>query len=470
MADVCIIYASPRRKVVEALDAILSPQWSIWWDDKIVEGDYRGEIERQLAQAKCVIPVWCRVSRSDEDVIDEAEFARKRKVPLIPIRVEDVDPPLGFGGRQRVDLVGWDGDPDHPAVELLKKRIATVAPTRPRLLPRPAAFEAGGKVAPAPVFFHSVSSHETQLRPDAAVQALSVFGARTILVSAYDTADGRRLDWMVDELERCRDAGAMVLLDSGNYEAFRKDDKEWTVDAFHSAVAATPHDLAFCFDDVRPPPGVDCIVRNVVAAVERDAKYTNAPVLPIVHAPRGDDGSADISILPDLMGRVARELTPPLLAIPERELGNGIVERAKTVLAIRRALDELGFRQPLHLLGTGNPLSIAVLAAAGADSFDGLEWCRVVADHQDGRMYHFNHYDFFAYQSEVAESPVTREAVASDEVNYTGKAVFHNLAFFAEWMNELQERIREGKVDRFLSEKLPKGSMKQFEQALPGIL
>lgn len=470
MADVCIIYASPRRKIVEALDAILSPQWSVWWDDRIAEGDYRIEIERQLAQAKCVIPVWCRVSRSDEDVIDEAEFARKRQVPLIPVRVDDVDPPLGFGGRQRVDLFGWDGDPNHPAIELLKKRIATVTPARPRLLPRPAVFESGGKVAPAPVFFHSVSSHETQLRPDVAVQALSVFGARTILVSAYDSADERRLSGLADELGRCRDAGAMVLLDSGNYEALRKDDKGWTVDVFHAAIAATPHDLAFCFDEVNPPPDVDLIVRNVVAAVERDAKHTNAPVLPIVHAPRGDDGTYDTGDLPDLMRRIARELTPPLLAIPERELGNGIVERAKTVLAIRRALDELGFRQPLHLLGTGNPLSIAILAAAGADSFDGLEWCRVVADHQNGRMYHFNHYDFFAYQSELAESAVTREAAASDDVNYAGKVIFHNLAFFAEWMKELQERIREGKVDCFLSEKLPKGSMRQFEQALSGIL
>ncbi|OAN46172.1 toll/interleukin-1 receptor domain-containing protein [Magnetospirillum moscoviense] len=193
MADLCIIYASPRRKIVEALDEILSPQWSVWWDDKITEGDYRGEIERQLAQAKCIIPVWCRVSRSDEDVIDEAEFARKRKVPLVPVLIEDVDPPLGFGGRQRVDLIGWNGDPNHPAIELLKKRISSIAPPRPHLLPRPATFEAGSKAAPAPVFFHSVSSHETQLRPDAAVRALSVFGARTILVSAYDTAGRLRI-------------------------------------------------------------------------------------------------------------------------------------------------------------------------------------------------------------------------------------------------------------------------------------
>lgn len=470
MADLCIIYASPRRKVVQALDAILSLQWSVWWDDKIFEGNYRTEIERELTQAKCVIPVWCRVSRSDQDVIDEAELARKQNIPMVPVRVEDVDPPLGFGGRQWVDLFGWDGTSEHPAIRALKKRIASVTPAHPRLLPRPSTFTAGGKAVPAPVFFHSVSSHETQLRPDVAVRALSVFGAQTILVSAYDAVARKHPTKMVEELGRCRDAGAMILLDSGNYEAFRKNNKRWNADVFHAAMAVTPHDIAFCFDQVRPPRDIDRIARNVVEAVERDSKHTTAPVLPIVHAPRNSDGSFDTDCLPELMRRVARELTPPLLAIPERELGNGIVERARTVLAIRRSLDYLGFRQPLHLLGTGNPVTMAILAAAGADSFDGLEWCRVVADHADGRMYHFHHYDFFAYQSKLADSPVTREAAVSDKVNYAGKAVFHNLAFFAEWVNELQARIGEGKVDRFLSEKLPKGSIRQLEQALPGIL
>jgi hypothetical protein len=41
--------------------------------------------------------VWCRVSRSDEDVIDEASFAKKRGIKLLPVKLDDVDPPLGKG-------------------------------------------------------------------------------------------------------------------------------------------------------------------------------------------------------------------------------------------------------------------------------------------------------------------------------------------------------------------------------------
>jgi hypothetical protein len=36
----------------------------------------------------------------------------------------------------------------------------------------------------------------------------------------------------------------------------------------------------------------------------------------------------------------------------------------------------------------GNPWSIAVLTAAGADSFDGLEWCRVTVDRRTAQLHH----------------------------------------------------------------------------------
>ena len=146
--------------------------------------------------------------------------------------------------------------------------------------------------------------------------------------------------------------------------------------------------------------------------------------------------------------------------------------RARNVYRIRRELDTLGFYQPLHLLGTGNPLSIAVYTSVGADCFDGLEWCRTVADHDKGRLYHFQQYDFFAWQSEqYAVSAIVREAVRSSKVEFSGKVVFHNLEFFASWMKELREHVSSNKVDRFLSDKLPGGTrdMKLLETTVPEV-
>lgn len=94
----------------------------------------------------------------------------------------------------------------------------------------------------------------------------------------------------------------------------------------------------------------------------------------------------------------------------------------------------------------------------GADAFDGLEWCRTVADSESGRLYHLQQYDFFTWQSEFAESPIAREAAASEKIAYPGKVIFHNLEFFSVWMKRLREDLCSGKIERFLTEKVPGGA------------
>jgi hypothetical protein len=58
------------------------------------------------------------------NVIDEAEFAKDAGIPIISVRVEDIKPPLGFGALQRVDLIGWNGDAEHPGIKQLLGRLA----------------------------------------------------------------------------------------------------------------------------------------------------------------------------------------------------------------------------------------------------------------------------------------------------------------------------------------------------------
>lgn len=458
---------------MEKLQALLAERYEVWWDHEIHSGDYRAEIERQLSTAKCVIPVWCRISRTGGNVVDEAEFAKRRAVPLLPVRIEDVELPIGFGSLHTIDLLGWNGESAHAGVEDLLRNVQTLLGSRARLLPRIQQLGVGGCSIALPAFFLSVSSHETPLRPEAAVNALTLFGANTLLVSAYDIIHEKSAADIVRYLETCRSNNAVVLLDSGNYEAYRKGDQDWKPEALREAIAKTPHDLFFCFDDVEPPAEVDEVVRRVLAAVERDSVPGCAPALPIVHAPRDSaTGLARPDLIGEVLKRVSRELRPPLVAVPERELGGGLLARARTVYEIRRTLDELGFYQPLHLLGTGNPLSIAVFTAVGADSFDGLEWCRTAVDHGSGRLYHFQQFDFFSWQSDqLANSPVVREAVTSNKVEYSGKVVFHNLEFFQTWMDDLREHVRTGKMDRFLSDKLPGGitGMKRLEKVVPEV-
>ncbi|CAE6837589.1 hypothetical protein R69888_06843 [Paraburkholderia haematera] len=471
MTEICLIYARASESIVRKLHGILATTRAVWWDQDIHSGNYRTEIEKQLMHAKCVIPIWCKASRKNSNVLDEAKFAEHNGVPLLPVAIENVVPPLGFGNLHTVSLSSWDGNPDHPGITELLRNIDALLGRTSKSLPLPEAIDIGGRSLALPTFFRSVSSHETQLRPAEAVKALGLMKTDALLVSAYDMAHESDSDAIESELSVMQATGSVVLLDSGNYEASRKGDGLWTAEAFHRTLTATPYDIAFCFDQLEPPNDVDGAAETVIKACERDAKFSGKPILPIVHAPKDDTGRYGVDLLPAIIARVSKALKPSIIAVPERELGDGLIQRAQTVVQIRRGLDALGFYQPLHLLGTGNPLSIAVLAAAGANFFDGLEWCRTVADSGSGHLYHFQQYDFFAWQTAYSSSPFVQEAARSADVEYAGKVVFHNLDFFASWMHDVTQMVRSKRIDRFLSDKMPGGrsSLDQLEKAIPSI-
>jgi len=101
--------------------------WSVFWDRNIPTGlTWRDYIGKALDTAKCVIVVWSRYSVTSDFVHEEADDGRERKI-LIPIRIDDVRPPLGFRSIQHEDLTDWRGEPDHPGARSLIKAIDSIA-------------------------------------------------------------------------------------------------------------------------------------------------------------------------------------------------------------------------------------------------------------------------------------------------------------------------------------------------------
>jgi len=465
MADVYIVYAREDRSVAEKLHGLLALRWDTWWDDKIV-GRFAKAIEAEIPKARCVVPLFSASSREKDTFTEELRFAQKHRIELLPVRLDASDPPYPFGSYSYSDMLSWNGESDNPGFMQLLRRIASIVPpkTRPN---RPTAI-ANARL-PLPTLFLSVSSFETQLLPADAVQALRVFGAQTILISAYDMVNRRKPKAMIDELTKYRESGGFVLVDSGNYEASRLGTRRWKAEDFKEALAQTPHDWVFCFDVMNPLHDPDRGINDIVNAVERDSAFTDAPVLPIVHAPIRKKGGYKLHDIPRIMHEVADRLEPPLIAIPERELGPGLISRIRTVQAIREELSNLPFYQPLHILGTGNPWSMAVLAAAGADTFDGLEWCRMAIDRDKDRLHHFQHFDFFTYQTSVADSPITREALADKAVDFAGKVAFHNLDYFAGLMKNMREAISERSIEAFVVGLAGKDTVNQLKKQVPGL-
>ncbi|HUL64632.1 MAG TPA: toll/interleukin-1 receptor domain-containing protein [Burkholderiaceae bacterium] len=111
MADVFVSYVREDRDIAEKLASGLNAAgFSVWWDRHIRGGaEFAKEIERELDAARAVIVLWSGDSLSSPWVRDEAEQAREED-KLIPVRLDGVQPPLGFRQTQALDFTGWKGD------------------------------------------------------------------------------------------------------------------------------------------------------------------------------------------------------------------------------------------------------------------------------------------------------------------------------------------------------------------------
>jgi len=451
MANVCIVYAREDRGIAEKLYALLSKQWDTWWDDDII-GEFPKVIEEEISKADCIVSLFSTSSREKATVIDELQIARSHDRPIIPIKLDDSRSPYPFGTLSCIEMRDWTGNDDHPGFKLLQQRIGKVVLPKSNPKKRPAAI-AHGKI-PLPSIFMSVSSHETQLVPSDAVRALRLFNAPTILISAYDLVSSREPYAVIKELKKYRKKGGFVLIDSGNYEASRIDDKLWSADNLKEALAQTPHDWTFCFDKMNPSQGRNCCVKEIVEAVERDQAFTSASVLPIVHAAKLKRGGYKLDHIPQIVREVSEKLSPPLIAIPERELGAGLIARAKMVKAIREELNKLPYYQPLHLLGTGNPWSIAILSAAGADTFDGLEWCRYTINPDLEGINHFHHFDLFS-------------ALDDPTIGFAGSVAFHNMDYYKSFGNIMHNMFIRNSVETFVLGVIGKKAFTKLKEQFP---
>ena len=117
MSDVFVSYKAEDRPRVEPLvEALEAEGLDVWWDVHVGAGEaWRETIADQLDAAKCVIVIWSRRStgRDGRFVRDEANRAQHRGTYL-PVTIESVEPPLGFGEVQALSLTGWKGDRSDP--------------------------------------------------------------------------------------------------------------------------------------------------------------------------------------------------------------------------------------------------------------------------------------------------------------------------------------------------------------------
>jgi hypothetical protein len=134
-ASIFISYAHEDRARAEQFAArFAAAGWSVWWDRQITGGrHFDMAAEEAIAAAKIVLVLWSRASAASHWVRAEAAWALE-KHKLLPVKIEDVDPPLQFFHVQTIDLAGWSGRGETPSLaQLLSELAQALGVGRPRL-------------------------------------------------------------------------------------------------------------------------------------------------------------------------------------------------------------------------------------------------------------------------------------------------------------------------------------------------
>ena len=235
MADIFVSYkAEDRRRIRPLVEALQAEGFSVWWDEQIGGGaTWRHAIETELNAAKCVIVVWSNRSVGPDGtfVQDEATRAQQRHV-YVPVLIDKVHLPLGFGETQALPLTGWHGNRSDPRYEAVlaavrrnvgaKRRASTSPIPQPHVDRRTVI--AGGTVAAVAV---AGAGAWALLKPGSAGAASDSIAVLPFSNLSGDPAQAYFSDGIAEEIRGAlnRVAGLQVA-GSTSSDAVRNDDAQ----------------------------------------------------------------------------------------------------------------------------------------------------------------------------------------------------------------------------------------------------
>lgn len=84
-----------------------------------------------------------------------------------------------------------------------------------------------------------------------------------------------------------------------------------------------------------------------------------------------------------------------IIGVTEKELGNSMLNRMLNIAKLRKALDNVNIKNPIHVFGSLDPISSCLYFFAGAEIFDGLTWLRY--SYYEGKAVYYQNHGMLEY-------------------------------------------------------------------------
>jgi hypothetical protein len=194
MSHVFLSYAREDTPTAASLAQLLEARgFDVWWDREIPYGQtWDDVIGQRLDTAACVIVLWSQASVKSRWVREEADRALSREC-LLPVMIDSVELPLGFGRIHAADLTSWRGGADEPAFVDLVASIHRLLNTHP---PSVAAEVHRGEDNQSQEQKHATSS--SRFHPSRRWLLVGVIAALlVVLVSRYAVTRSNKQTWFL---------------------------------------------------------------------------------------------------------------------------------------------------------------------------------------------------------------------------------------------------------------------------------
>lgn len=284
-------------------------------------------------------------------------------------------------------------------------------------------FDGGDILTPA--YFPSVSSMSLRMPWRSAVGVCKDTGYPQMLVSAYDL-DGKG-DTPILEMVGEYAAKGVLLVDSGAFEAHYSGGK-WDFERYKRCIKATPCSIYAGYDTMPDAQSsYDAMLSSARDYLDRSSNIRpESACMAILH---GREPGETI--------RMARDISPGgeprMYAVPEREMGSTVGAKIRTVARIRRILTDKDPDNMLHVLGCGDPVLMALLSYAGADTFDSVDWSRWAIDPSTCEWVGIDRLEFIGCKCPAC--------LDGDTEHMQSRALEHNLLFYSVFMARLGDAI-----------------------------